>query len=70
MDCSTYVPLRQAAEQLWQLVGVGAELPAHLATLRAYFLLGRGDLFQTFLLEACSSIPYPSLATHMHLTIV
>lgn len=45
-------------------MGVGAELPAHLATLRAYFLLGRGDLFQTFLLEACSSITYPSLATH------
>ena len=42
----------QAARALWRLVGVGAELRAHLAALRAYFLLGSGDLFQAFLLEA------------------
>lgn len=42
----------QAAGALWRLVGVGAELRAHLAALRAYFLLGSGDLFQAFLLEA------------------
>ena len=42
----------QAAGALWRLVGVGAELQAHLAALRSYFFLGSGDLFQAFLLEA------------------
>jgi len=42
----------QAAQQLWARVGGGAGLPAHLAALRAYLLLGRGDLFQGFLAQA------------------
>lgn len=33
-------------------MGVGTKLQAHLAALRAYFLLGSGDLLQAFLLEA------------------
>jgi len=43
--------MRQAAEQLWQLVTVRAELPQHLAALKDYSLLSRGDFYQSFLLE-------------------
>ncbi|KAK9841793.1 hypothetical protein WJX81_003640 [Elliptochloris bilobata] len=49
----------QAAEQLWRLVRADAELQVHLAALRAYFLLGRGDLFQAFLLEAQPLLALP-----------
>ncbi len=37
--------------QLWQLVVVHAELPAHLAALKNYFLLAKGDFYHSFLAE-------------------
>ncbi|CAL8466718.1 g6254 [Coccomyxa elongata] len=49
----------QAAEQLWQLVTVRAELPQHLAALKQYFLLSRGDFFQCFLLESRRMLQLP-----------
>ena len=39
------------AGQLWQLVVVHDELPLHLAALKDYFLLSKGDFYQAFLLE-------------------
>ena len=41
----------QVAGQLWQLVVVHDELPLHLAALKDYFLLSKGDFYQAFLLE-------------------
>ncbi len=61
----------QAAQQLWARVGAGAGLPAHLAALRAYLLLGRGDLFQAFLAQARAPIysnpnPIPPSSDERH----
>lgn len=41
----------QAAEKLWQLVRTEGKIMQHLAALRDYFLMGRGDFWQNFLLE-------------------
>ena len=41
----------QVAGQLWQLVVVHAELPAHLAALKNYFLLAKGDFYHSFIAE-------------------
>ncbi len=41
----------QVTGQLWQLVVVHAELPAHLAALKNYFLLAKGDFYHSFLAE-------------------
>lgn len=43
--------LAQVTAQLWQLVVVHAELPAHLAALKNYFLLAKGDFYHSFLAE-------------------
>ena len=43
----------QVTAQLWQLVVVHAELPAHLAALKNYFLLAKGDFYHSFLAEVC-----------------
>lgn len=43
--------LDQVTAQLWQLVVVHAELPAHLAALKNYFLLAKGDFYHSFLAE-------------------
>lgn len=45
------VLLAQVTAQLWQLVVVHAELPAHLAALKNYFLLAKGDFYHSFLAE-------------------
>lgn len=45
--------LAQVTAQLWQLVVVHAELPAHLAALKNYFLLAKGDFYHSFLAEVC-----------------
>ncbi len=42
----------QAAGALWRLLAGGVQLPGHLAALRKYFLLGAGDFWHTFLLQA------------------
>ncbi|WOH01579.1 hypothetical protein DCAR_0520963 [Daucus carota subsp. sativus] len=41
-----------AASHLWQLVVVRANLEGHLKALKDYFLLAKGDLFQSFLEES------------------
>ena len=51
------VPTLQAAQKLWQLVVVQGEMPLHLAALRNYLLLGRGDFWQSFLLEVGDLLP-------------
>ncbi|EIE26424.1 hypothetical protein COCSUDRAFT_58962 [Coccomyxa subellipsoidea C-169] len=53
----------QAAEQLWQLVTVRAELPQHLAALKQYSLLSRGDFYQCFLLESRRMLQLPPRMT-------
>ena len=45
----------QVTAQLWQLVVVHAELPAHLAALKNYFLLAKGDFYHSFLAEVRQS---------------
>ena len=52
----------QVAGQLWQLVVVHAELPMHLAALKDYFLLARGDFYQAFLHEVAAAAYSPMLA--------
>jgi gamma-tubulin complex component 4 len=56
----------QAAGWLWALVVGRAQLARHLAALKSYFLLGRGDFWQAFLLEAraapSSLVPNAALA--------
>ncbi|XP_059625659.1 gamma-tubulin complex component 4 homolog [Cornus florida] len=41
-----------AATHLWQLVVVRADLNGHLKALKDYFLLAKGDFFQSFLEES------------------
>ncbi|CAH9112581.1 unnamed protein product [Cuscuta europaea] len=41
-----------AASHLWQLVVVRADLDGHLKALKDYFLLAKGDFFQSFLEES------------------
>lgn len=41
-----------AANHLWQLVVVRADLNGHLRALKDYFLLAKGDFFQSFLEES------------------
>ncbi|KAK1420473.1 hypothetical protein QVD17_22098 [Tagetes erecta] len=41
-----------AASHLWQLVVVRADLNGHLRAIKDYFLLAKGDFFQTFLEES------------------
>ncbi|CAK9175334.1 unnamed protein product [Ilex paraguariensis] len=41
-----------AASHLWQLVVVRADLNGHLKALKNYFLLAKGDFFQSFLEES------------------
>ncbi|KAK4385861.1 Gamma-tubulin complex component 4, partial [Sesamum angolense] len=41
-----------AANRLWQLVVVRADLNGHLKALKDYFLLAKGDFFQSFLEES------------------
>lgn len=43
---------RQVAGWLWSLVVGRARLLDHMAALKSYFLLARGDFWQAFLLEA------------------
>ncbi|KAL0056051.1 hypothetical protein WJX82_007204 [Trebouxia sp. C0006] len=45
--------------QLWQLVVVHAELPAHLAALKNYFLLAKGDFYHSFLAESYELMRLP-----------
>lgn len=47
----------QASEKLWSLVVVQGELAKHLTALRDYFLLGRGDFWQNFLVEVRNRPP-------------
>ncbi|KAL8530985.1 hypothetical protein ACS0TY_007843 [Phlomoides rotata] len=41
-----------AANHLWQLIVVRADLNGHLKALKDYFLLAKGDFFQSFLEES------------------
>eukprot|EP00884_Botryococcus_braunii_P020473 jgi/Botrbrau1/7109/Bobra.0165s0127.1 len=49
----------KVAGDLWQLVVVRADLPAHLKALKDYFLLARGDFFCTFLHESRALMALP-----------
>jgi gamma-tubulin complex component 4 len=40
------------ASRLWHLVVVKATLPVHLKTIKDYFLLQKGEFYQTFLMDA------------------
>ena len=42
----------QVAAALWALLLREAALPRHLEAVKDYFLLGAGNVFQTFLQEA------------------
>ncbi|EPS72084.1 hypothetical protein M569_02672 [Genlisea aurea] len=48
-----------AANHLWQLVVVRADLNGHLGALKDYFLLAKGDFFQSFLEESCQLMRLP-----------
>ena len=47
--------------RLWRLVVLRARLPVHLQALKDYLLLGRGDLFQSFI-ENTRGLVGPSMA--------
>ncbi|KAK9868295.1 hypothetical protein WJX84_009043, partial [Apatococcus fuscideae] len=47
------------AGRLWQLISEQANLSTHLNALRDYFLLGRGDFLQAFLIESRSLMALP-----------
>lgn len=51
-----HISTLQVAGWLWGLVVSRAQLPLHLAALKSYFLLGRGDFWQGFLLEVGSPL--------------
>jgi gamma-tubulin complex component 4 len=40
------------AQRLWHLVMVKADLVSHLKAIKDYFLLAKGEFYQTFLSEA------------------
>lgn len=40
------------ASRLWRLVVVKAELPVHINSIKDFFLLSKGEFYQTFLGEA------------------
>ncbi|ERN00256.1 gamma-tubulin complex component 4 isoform X2 [Amborella trichopoda] len=48
-----------AANHLWQLVVVRADLNGHLKALKDYFLLAKGDFFQCFLEESRQLMTLP-----------
>ncbi|GFS39754.1 similar to GAMMA-TUBULIN COMPLEX PROTEIN 4 [Actinidia rufa] len=48
-----------AASHLWQLVVVRADLNGHLRALKDYFLLAKGDFFQSFLEESRQMMRLP-----------
>lgn len=59
----TPLALQQAAGKLWALVKSEGKIMSHLAALRDYFFMGRGDFWQNFLLE----VPFPMTEELVHL---
>jgi len=53
-------------QQLWSLVVVNADFLSHLRTMKEFFLLGRGELFLTFIDKANSMLCVPSSSTTKH----
>ncbi|KAI8548998.1 hypothetical protein RHMOL_Rhmol07G0317000 [Rhododendron molle] len=51
-ECAVDSIRATAASHLWQLVVVRADLNGHLKALKDYFLLAKGDFFQSFLEES------------------
>jgi Gamma tubulin complex component C-terminal len=49
----------QVAARLWRLLVVASGLPAHLAALKDYMLLSRGDFWQCFLADARKLLSQP-----------
>jgi len=47
---------------LWELVVCIAQLPSHLAALRNYAMLGRGEMFQLFVEHSLSLMRLPPKA--------
>jgi hypothetical protein len=45
---------------VWQLVVVDSRLTDHLAALKDYLLLGKGDFFQCFLTDAARLLTLPA----------
>lgn len=48
----------QAAGRLWELVKTEGDLKTHLRALRDYFLMGKGDFWQDFLVEVRRPLLY------------
>lgn len=49
------------AQKLWNLVVVESELQGHLAALKNYFLLGKGEFFHEFLAESKDLMSLPAM---------
>eukprot|EP00899_Mesostigma_viride_P015699 jgi/Mesvir1/2412/Mv22150-RA.1 len=49
----------RVSHRLWKLVVVHANLPAHLRTLKDYFLLAKGDFYQCFFEESRALMRMP-----------
>lgn len=49
----------QVASRLWQLVVLDSRLVDHLAALKDYMLLAKGDFYQSFLSEAAKLLMLP-----------
>jgi gamma-tubulin complex component 4 len=47
---------------VWQLVVVDSQLVEHLASLKDYMLLAKGDFYQCFLTDAASLLTNPGRA--------
>lgn len=54
------------AEQLWQLIVGETDLPSHLRIMKDFFLLGRGELFLTFIDQAQTLLRTPPISTTQH----
>lgn len=50
----------QVASRLWQLVVVDSRLEDHLAVLKDYLLLAKGDFYQSFLADAAKLLMLPA----------
>jgi gamma-tubulin complex component 4 len=50
----------QVASRLWQLVVVDSRLVDHLAALKDYLLLAKGDFYQSFLSDAAKLLMLPA----------
>jgi hypothetical protein len=50
----------QVASRLWQLVVIDSRLVDHLAALKDYLLLAKGDFWTSFLVDAAKQLSRPA----------